>query len=1265
MEFRILGPLEVSEHGRTLELGATKQQTLLGVLLLHPGEVVSPARLMHELWGEAPPASAAKAVQGYVSGLRRVLGADRIVTRTRGYVLAPARDELDAAVFERLAADAQARLAGDPAAAAELLREALALWRGEPLQGLDFEGLARNEAERLAEQRLAVLERRVEADLAVGRHAELVAELQELVAAHPFRERLRAHLMLALYRSGRQADALSVYRETRSLLADELGLEPGEDLRRLERLMLAQDHELDAPPAPVVAPARPPPDEAAPPSERRRRLVSVVVAEVTGTAALAERLDPESLHALLDRGFAVCAEVMERHGGAVESFSGDSAIGIFGQDRLHEDDALRAVRAAAELRDAAGELGEELERRYGERATVRIGVDAGEVFVAAGTRRPSFATGDPFHVAAGLKAHAAAGEVLLGERAHRLVDPHVQAEPLGGVAIEGRAAEVAAWRLLGFGTRAPLEQRPPGGVFVGRHPEQAQISAALARTERERAARLLAVVGPAGIGKSRLASEAIAGLGPAATVVTSRCLSYGEGIAYRPLAEIVRQLTEGGDLRDLLAGEEGAEQVERGILGAIGRSDEPAHPEETFWAVRRLFESAARERPLVAVIDDIHWAAPALLDLIDYVVAFSSGAPILLVCLGRPEVLERRPGWAAPQRSASVLGLDPLEEVDALTLVTTLGAHGLAARRLVERAEGNPLFLEQLVAIGAEADLPPTIEAVLAARLDQLDPEERTVLEHAAVEGRGFHRGAVAALLGTDELAAPLTALARRQLIHPDRPEHAGEDAFRFAHALIRDVAYRGLPKRRRAELHERMAGWLSAKPDPEDEILGHHLEQACRYRAELGLDADRAVAAEAAQRLASAARSALRRGDASAGAALLERAASLLPAGDPALTELLPALGVALLEAGRLADAERALGQAIDRARAAGDTRAEARAQVERELVRLHADPGSGTEPARRAADAAVRVLDDDLGVCRAWRLRAWIEWTESQSANADAAWRRAAEHARRAGDDRELRDILGWCASAAAFGPMPVAEAIRTCAEIAEEVRASPVAAAVTLRPLALLRAMTGDFAEARRLIAEANATLGELGRLHSSVRHHEAQVEMLAGNPAAAAERLQADLDRLAAMGERALLATTAGMLAQALYEQARHDDADALARVSERSAAAEDLSTQAIWRGVRARLLARRGSHEEAETLAREAVALVAPSDALTDQGDAALALAEILELRGRPDEAAAAARSALELYSRKGAVVMADRARSVLRRSEPQVDGGDHAEIGVR
>jgi DNA-binding SARP family transcriptional activator len=1206
MEFRILGPLEVTQDGRALELGATKQQTLLAVLLLHAGEIVSPTRLMTELWGEDPPSTAGKGVQGYVSSLRRILGPDAIATRTHGYVLTP--EYLDAALFERLAAEGR-------------YRDALALWRGEPLQGMTFEGLAASEAERLGEQRLAVLERRIEADLGAGLDAELVAELQELVTAHPLRERLRAHLMLALYRAGRQADALALYSETRSFLDEELGLEPSEELRRLQRLMLDQDPELDAPRLVPVA------TEATPPrtTERRRKLVGVLA------AAVSEELDPESLHAVLDR----CAEVIEQHGGTVESVSGESVVGVFGLEQLHEDDALRAARAAAELR-AAGE-------------PVQFGIEAGEVFVAAGARRETFATGGPIGAAATLAARAAPSQVLIGERARGLMGTGVRAEPLGG----------EAWRFDELATAPPLEARPPTTAFVGREWEVEQIRDALALTTREQAARRLAVVGPPGIGKSRLANEATEGMRDAATVVTGRCESYGDANAYRPLAEIVRQL---GDLDGLLAGDEQADLIGRRILGAIGRSDEPAQPEETFWAVRRLFEAAARERPLVVVLDDVHWAEPVLLDLLDYVAAFSSGVPILLVCLGRPETLERRPAWAAPQRGASVVGLDALGDGDALALVADLGAQGLAARRMVDRAEGNPLFLEQLVAIGAEGELPPTVEAVLAARLDLLDLTERALLEHAAVEGRSFHRGALAALMDDDALTAPLTSLARQQLIRPERPERAGDDAFRFAHALIREVAYHGMAKRRRAELHEKLAEWLRGQPDPEDEVLGFHLERACRYRAELGIPRDDALAAEAMQRLASAARGALRRGDPTAGAALLERAAALAPIGDPARAELLPALGVAMFEAGRLDHAERVLDEAVEEA---VDPAAEARARVERELVRVHADPGAGLDGARAAADAALEVLTDDLGRCRAWRLRGWAEWMESQAGRAETAWREAAAHARRAGDDRELLEILGWFSSAASFGPMPVDEAIAVCAEIREQVRDSPVAVAVTQRPLALLRALIGDFAEARRLIADANAVLGELGRLHSSVSHHEAYVELLAGAPATAAARLQGDIDRLGAMGEHALLATTEALLAQARYEQGRRDEAEAHATAASRHAAREDLTTQAMWRGVQARVLAHRGRHDEAEALAREAVALIAPTDALTDRGDALLALAEILALRDRPADAAAAAREALDLYTRKGAVVLADRARSAVERSEPQVDGGDHAQIRVQ
>jgi tetratricopeptide (TPR) repeat protein len=474
------------------------------------------------------------------------------------------------------------------------------------------------------------------------------------------------------------------------------------------------------------------------------------------------------------------------------------------------------------------------------------------------------------------------------------------------------------------------------------------------------------------------------------------------------------------------------------------------------------------------------------------------------------------------------------------------------------------------------------------------------------------------------------------------------------------------MPRQLRADLHERVADSLKRGSGGDDELIGHHLEQAYRHRAALARVDERgeALAREAALRLAAAARGALVRGNARASAGLLERAVALLAPGDTLGSSLLLDLGRALFEAGGLADADSALTEALGHAGEHGDVRLAARARVELLFVRLHGG-AHGIDEARGAADRAVAALaelGDRAGQCRAWRLRAWIDWTEGHAAAADFAWQRAAEHARAAGDQRELFEILGWRASAAAFGPMPAAEAIRRCDEIRDEVRSSPVAVAVTLRPLGLLHAMTGDFERARRLIRDAGAILDELGRMQSAVSHHEAQVEMLAGEPAIAEQRLRAGYERLAEMGERALLGTTAAMLAQAVYAQGRADDADALCDVSERHCAAEDLVTQAIWRGVRARILAERGALEEAEAVGREGVALVARTDALIEHGDALLALAEVHDRRACPNEARTAVERALRLYERKGATIMAERAHARLRR---RPNGGDGAQVGVR
>jgi DNA-binding SARP family transcriptional activator len=1266
MDFHILGPLEVLDQGRAVPLGGVRQRALLALLLLHANETLAIERLIDELFGESPPPTAAKIVHVQISRLRKALagptadrGAVALLTREHAYELALAPELLDRTRFERLLGDGARELAsGRAGAAAATLEQALALWRGPPLADLAYERFAQREIGRLEELHVTALEQLIDARLALGRHADVVGMLQGLISEHPYRERLRAQLMLALYRCDRQADALQAYQEARRTLVAELGIEPGERLRELERAILAHDPALVPPAATRAAPEVDERDAA--PRPDARRLVTVVYADVADAAALAERLDPESLHAALERCSALCAEVFERHGGVVQQYAGDAVVGVFGLSARHEDDPLRAVRAALELRQAGAALAAELRRDLGAPVAVRAAIASGEVFVGAGARGATVARGDAMNVAAGLGATAGDAEILLAGGAFELVEREVRAERLEPVVLRGRSAPVTAWRVLGLVAEGAIPLGASATPFVARERELDGLRTVLDRAAADRSCHLVTVVGAPGIGKSRLARELITDVAGAATVAVGRCLSYGDAITYRPLAEMVRQLAGGAPaewIEATLAGADQADAIAARVLGAIGLVDDSAQPGETFWAVRRLFEAVAAERPLVLVVEDAHWADPTLLELLEYVVAFSTGSPIAIVCLARPELLEDHPAWATPRPGWSVLALDPLARAEALALIEAVAGAQLeptAAGRILTTAEGNPLFLEQLVAIGAQtelAPLPPSIEAVLAARIDRLEQAERDVLVHGAVEGRTFHAGAVAELAGVrrEAIGPALMGLVQRQLIRPDRAEFAGEDAFRFAHALIRDSAYGGMPKRLRADLHERVAGWVDER-GARDEIVGFHLERAFHYRLELGAlgDGDRGLAARAAQRLSQAARAALVRGDATASARLLERVVPLVEPTDPARPALLTTLGAAMVEAGRLAEADGVLAEAIAHAEDADDTRAESRARVERELERLHAGSSDGTGESRRIAAAALQEFErdgDDLGRSRAWRLHALIEWVECRTGAADEAWRHAAAHARGAGDERELFAILGWRASAAAFGPTPVPDAIRRCVRIREQVAISPVAVAFTLHPLGLLHAMTGDFDRARELVAEANAILDDLGGMHEAVSHHAALVELLAGRPADAEARLRAGYDQLQQMGEQTLLATTAAMLAQAVYAQERDDEAAALCRVCERIAAPEDVTAQALWRGVSAKLRARAGELAAAEGLAREAVRLLEPTDLLSHHGDALLELAEVLRLAGRADAAAGAARQGLALYERKGNVVAARRARS--------------------
>ena len=640
-------------------------------------------------------------------------------------------------------------------------------------------------------------------------------------------------------------------------------------------------------------------------------------ADVTGSTALGERLDPEAMRRVMGRYFDEMSAVIERHGGTVEKFIGDAVMAVFGIPQLHEDDALRAVRAADGMRAALETLNHDLERDHGVGLTARIGVNTGEVVAGDPSGGQRLVTGDAVNVAARLEQAAAPGEILLGESTHRLVRDAVEVTPVEPLDLKGKAEPVHASRLDVVLEDTAGHARHLDSAMVGRHKELEMLERALDRVVTERTSHLFTLLGPAGVGKSRLVWEFVAGPGTEATVLRGRCLSYGEGITYFPLFEIVQEAagvertddlaTARSKLATLAEGAEDRDRIVSLVAGMLSWG-EPVAAEDGQWGVRKLLEHLAHERPLVCVFDDIHWAEPNFLELVEHLADWTRDAPLLLLCVARPELLELRPDWGGGKMNASTILLEPLAGDEVSHLVDNLLGRAdipAAARaRILEAAEGNPLFVEEMLGMLiddgllrfeegawravedlAHVTVPPTIQLLLAARLDRLDAEERAVIERGAVEGKVFHAGAVTTL--TPERLRPqvptrLLALARKELIRPDRAEFAGEDAFRFRHLLIRDAAYRAMPKEQRADLHQRFAEWLEGAAGERlaeyEEILGYHLEQAYRYRAELGPpdEAMKDLGRSAAARLISSAERARERGDFAVAERLLTGAAEI-----------------------------------------------------------------------------------------------------------------------------------------------------------------------------------------------------------------------------------------------------------------------------------------------------------------------------------------------------------------------------------------------------
>jgi class 3 adenylate cyclase/tetratricopeptide (TPR) repeat protein len=1009
--------------------------------------------------------------------------------------------------------------------------------------------------------------------------------------------------------------------------------------------------------------------------------VTVVFSDVAESTRLGSELDPETVRRVMSRYFETASHALQRHGGTMEKFIGDAVMAVFGIPAVHEDDALRAVRAVVEMREAVEALNAELERERGVRLTLRTGVNTGEVVAGDPEDGETLVTGDTVNVAARLEQAAEPGEILIGDATFRLVRDAVSVEPVEPLVVRGKEDGVVSWRLLEVVDGAPGLERRLDSPLVGREGELGQLRQAFEHAVQERRAYLFTVLGGAGIGKSRLAREMGAALDGHARVVTGRCLPYGEGITFFPLFEIVRDLV--GDENDsqetiaaLVAREEAADQIAERVVGAIGSSEAEASAEETFWAVRKLFEALAGERPLVVVFEDIHWGEPTFLDMVEHIVDWSRDAPILVLCNARPELLEKRPRWSGGKLNSTSILLGPLTEDESADLIDRLLGEadlpGATRARIAETGAGNPLFVEQLVAMLAEGEpdgdrleIPPTIQALLAARLDRLGAEERAVIERAAIVGKRFWTAAVVGLCSEAERAAVpgrLQELVRKDLIAPERSIVLGEEGYRFRHLLIRDAAYNGIPKATRAELHERFALLIEERAGATvveiEEILGYHLEQAFRYRTELGPADEHALelAAMAARRLGAAGTRALTRGDATAAASLLRRAAALLPDGSEARGGILAALGSALVPAGEFREADAVLTEAIETAAASGDRRLELHALLERAFLRALTDPGESVEELRRAAEEAVPELErlgDDLGLAKAWRRIADVNWMLNHWTEHAGALERALGHARRAGDHREAAGALMRMPMSLYYGPLPVPEAAARAEAILEQASGAQIVQSTALVCLAGLRAFSGRFEEARDLLDQGRAISDELGfRVWvAGFSLAAGDIEMLAGEPTAAERELRRGCQALEAMGERGLLATVTAELARAVCLQGRYAEAEELTRVSEGLARPADVSAQIAWRAVRARSVAGRGDLPAAEALAREALAMTERTDDLNRQARVLVDLAGIVRRSGREDEAIPLLEGALELLERKGNIVAATDVRGLLVTSE--------------
>jgi len=955
-----------------------------------------------------------------------------------------------------------------------------------------------------------------------------------------------------------------------------------------------------------------------------RKLATVLFVDLVDSTALVTSSDPEVVRRRVQTYFERVSHCVTTHGGIVEKFAGDAVMAAFGIPQAHEDDAERAVRAALAILDGVHEL--ELE--------ARIGIESGEV--VADDSDSTFATGEAVNVAARLQQAADPGQVLLGPGAHRLTLGRVEVEDVGPVELKGLEREIWAWHALsGKADEVREMQQAP---LVGRDSELELLQNTYDRALRDRRAHLFTIYGEAGVGKSRLSrefSQAIEG----ATVLSGRSLPYGEGVTYWPLAEMVkcaagivdddpldvaieklRSFCEDEVVADLLG-------LASGVLEAVQAE---RSQQEIAWAGREWAQRVAQEQPLVLVFEDIHWAEEPLLELIEHLVTWVREAPLLVITLARPELLDIRPLWGGGRVRATSIELEPLGPNESEELIDALGGTLDPSERqaVLAKTEGNPLFVEETVRMLAEEGsegigrIPDTLQALIAARIDRLAPEAKALLQRAAVIGRVFWEGALERLSPElDSLEETLDDLRLREFVlDEERSSIRGEKAYKFKHVLIREVAYSGLSKSARAEHHARFAEWLKERAGEELlEIRAFHLDRATALLTELDGAAPVELQKDAAEALAEAGLRAFAREANRTARQHFVRAVELEPT--------LRRRYLAARAADRLSDlpaVSREMEEVLAAAIAEGDGWTQGRALIT--LAEAAVMREGDVRAAEEMVDNALAVLepDDHNGRYRALRAHATIAWMRGDLAKEEQVMLEALELARASGHkgfESEAADELASVYLARL--ELDRAEPLIEQAILLAEESGSAEARGRALRfagQLYLYRRELDDaeaaLEAAREHLAEAGAAwmLGRTLNFAAWTARHKGELDK--------AERLFRESIRiLAPLEDRATLCETQRSLAELLLAQGRVDEAERFALAARETVGPHDVTSLATTTMSLGLVRAAQGRDEEAEELLRQAYDTLAETEHRKHQCELLQALVQFLRDRGRDEEAA--------------------------------------------